>query len=320
MCANNNRPRLIVIVGPTSVGKTEVAIQLAREWGGEVISADSMQVYRLMDIGTAKPTAEERSVLPHHLIDVVNPDEQFNAAMFVELGRGIIGQLHSRRKPVFVVGGTGLYVKALLGGLFEGPDTDEDLRKLYKEELKHFGKTYLYEKLKKKDEQAAAQIDKNDAVRIIRALEVLELCGESIVEKQKAHRFGDNLYDCKKIGLTLERSSLNRRIDQRTEKMIRDGLIDEVKGLLSMGYREDLKPMQALGYKHIVRHLKGKSGIEDAVRLVKRDTRHFAKRQMTWFNADKEIAWFSPSDIDAMRERLELFLNESPCLIERHKS
>ena len=153
MHANNNRPRLIVIVGPTAVGKTEVAIRLASEWGGEIISADSMQVYRFMDIGTAKPTTEEQSVLPHHLIDVVDPDEQFNAAMFVELARGIIGQLHSRRKPIFVVGGTGLYVKALLGGLFKGPDADEDLRKLYKEELKHFGKTYLYEKLRKKDER-----------------------------------------------------------------------------------------------------------------------------------------------------------------------
>jgi tRNA dimethylallyltransferase len=178
----------------------------------------------------------------------------------------------------------------------------------------------LYEKLRKKDEQAAAQIDKNDAVRIIRALEVLELCGESIVERQKAHRFGDDFYDCKKMGLTLERSSLNGRIDQRTEEMMRDGLIDEVKGLLSMGYRENLKPMQALGYKHIVRHLKGKSNLEDAIRLIKRDTRHFAKRQMTWFNADKEIAWFSPSDIGAMREQIDLFLNEPPCLMGHHKS
>ena len=310
MHVKDNKPRLMVIVGPTAVGKTKAAVQLAREWNGEIISADSMQVYRFMDIGTAKPTAEERSLIKHHLIGVVNPDEQFNAAMFIELARGIIEELHGRRKNVFVVGGTGLYVKALLGGLFKGPDADEDLRKLYREELKHFGKTYLYEKLKEKDEQAAAQIDKNDTVRIIRALEVLELCGESIVEKQKAHRFDDNMYDCKKIGLTLERSQLYARIDQRTEKMIREGLIDEVKRLLSMGYHENLKPMQALGYKHIVRHLKGKSGLEDTIRLIKRDTRYFAKRQMTWFNADKEIAWFNPSDIDAIREQIGRFLSQ----------
>jgi len=310
MHVKDNKPRLMVIVGPTAVGKTKAAVQLAREWNGEIISADSMQVYRFMDIGTAKPTAEERSLIKHHLIGVVNPDEQFNAAMFIELARGIIEELHGRRKNVFVVGGTGLYVKALLGGLFKGPDADEDLRKLYREELKHFGKTYLYEKLKEKDEQAAALIDKNDTVRIIRALEVLELCGESIVEKQKAHRFDDNMYDCKKIGLTLERSQLYARIDQRTEKMIREGLIDEVKRLLSMGYHENLKPMQALGYKHIVRHLKGKSGLEDTIRLIKRDTRYFAKRQMTWFNADKEIAWFNPSDIDAIREQIGRFLSQ----------
>ncbi|HVO67451.1 MAG TPA: tRNA (adenosine(37)-N6)-dimethylallyltransferase MiaA [Syntrophales bacterium] len=307
---HDDKPRLIVIVGPTAVGKTEVAIRLAREWDGEIISADSMQVYRFMDIATAKPTAVEQSLIKHHLIDVVNPDEQFNAAMFVRLSRGIAGELNRRKKNIFVVGGTGLYVKALLGGLFKGPDADEDLRKMYREELKHFGKTYLYEKLKQKDEKAAARIDKNDAVRIIRALEVLELSGESIVEKQKAHRFGDNIYDYVKIGLTLERSRLYERIDQRTEKMMQEGLVDEVKGLLSKGYSENLKPMQALGYKHIVRHLKGKSSLEDAVRLIKRDTRSFAKRQLTWFNADKEIEWFNPSDIDAIRGKIGYFLSQ----------
>jgi tRNA dimethylallyltransferase len=304
------RPRLIVIVGPTAIGKTEVAISLAREWNGEIISADSMQVYRLMDIGTAKPSVEEQTLVKHHLIDLVNPDAQFNAAMFIETAQKIIRELHSRRKPIFVVGGTGLYIKALLGGLFKGPDADEGLRKLYRHELKQFGKEYLYNKLKEKDEQAAAQIDKNDVVRIIRALEVLELSGESIVEKQKAHKFGDNLYDCKRIGLTMERSSLYKKIDQRTEKMIRDGLIDEVQGLLSMGYRESLKPMQSLGYKHIINYIKGSYTLEDALRIIKRDTRHYAKRQMTWFGADKQIAWFSPSDIDVMRGHIDLFLSQ----------
>ena len=307
---HDDKPRLIVIVGPTAVGKTEVAVQLARECDGEIISADSMQVYRFMNIGTAKPTAGEQSLIKHHLIDVVNPDEQFNAAMFVKLARGIIEELHRRRKNIFVVGGTGLYVKALLGGLFNGPDADEDLRKMYKEELKQFGKIYLYEKLKEKDEQAAARIDKNDTVRIIRALEVLELSGESIVERQKAHHFGDKIYAYMKIGLTLERSQLYERIDQRTEKMMQDGLVDEVKGLISKGYYEKLKPVRALGYKHIVRHLKGKGSLEDAVRLIKRDTRLFAKRQMTWFNADKEITWFNPCDINVIRKQISNFLSQ----------
>ena len=185
LCANVKKPRLIVILGPTAVGKTAAAIALARESGGEIVSADSMQVYRFLDIGTAKPTLEEQSLVKHHLIDVINPDEQFNAAMFIRLAEVIIGNLYDEGKPIFVVGGTGLYIKALLGGLFDGPDANEDLRRLYRQELKRFGKTYLYEKLKERDEQAAAQIDRNDIPRIIRALEVLELCGLSIVEKQR---------------------------------------------------------------------------------------------------------------------------------------
>src|SRR5271157_3856866 len=235
MCPNVKKPRLIVILGPTAVGKTAAAMALARESGGEIVSADSMQVYRFLDIGTAKPTLEEQSLVKHHAIDIVNPDEQFNAAMFIRLAHETIGKLNNAGKPIFVVGGTGLYIKALLGGLFEGPDADEDLRRLYRQELKQFGKAHLYEKLKERDEQAAAQIDRNDIPRIIRALEVLELCGISIVEKQNAHRFSDNIYDFIKIGLTVERTELYRRIDQRTEKMIEDGLVGEVEKLFSMG-------------------------------------------------------------------------------------
>ena len=308
MCANVKKPRLIVILGPTAVGKTAAAIALARESGGEIISADSMQVYRFLDIGTAKPTLEEQSLVKHHLIDVINPDEQFNAAMFIRLAEVIIGKLIDTGKPIFVVGGTGLYIKALLGGLFEGPDADEDLRGLYRQELKQFGKTYLYEKLKEKDGQAAAQIDRNDIPRIIRALEVLELSGLSIVEKQKAHHFGDKPYDFIKIGLMMERAELYERIDQRTEKMVEDGLVDEVEGLFSMGYHGSLKPMQALGYKHIARLIKGSYNLADAVMMIKRDTRHFAKRQMTWFGADRQIEWFAPSDLDAVRRKIDHFL------------
>ena len=309
MCTNVKKPRLIVILGPTAVGKTAAAMALARESGGEIVSADSMQVYRLLDIGTVKPTLEEQSLVKHHAIDIVNPDEQFNAAMFIRLAHETIGKLNYAGKPIFVVGGTGLYIKALLGGLFEGPDADEDLRRLYRQELKQFGKTYLYEKLKERDELAAAQIDRNDIPRIIRALEVLELCGISIVEKQNAHRFGDNLYDFIEIGLTVERTELYRRIDQRTEKMIEDGLVGEVERLFSLGYHENLKPMQALGYKHIARLIKGSCSLADAIRMIKRNTRHFAKRQMTWFGRDREIEWVAPSDLDAMRRRIDQFLS-----------
>jgi tRNA dimethylallyltransferase len=309
MCPNVKKPRLIVILGPTAVGKTAAAMALARESGGEIVSADSMQVYRLLDIGTAKPTLEEQSLVRHHIIDVVNPDEQFNAAMFIRLAHEAIGKLNDAGKPIFVVGGTGLYIKALLGGLFQGPDADEDLRRLYKQELKQFGEMYLHDKLKEKDEMAAAQIDKNDIPRIIRALEVLELCGISIVEKQNAHRFGDSLYDVIKIGLTVERAELYKRIDQRTERMLEDGIVEEVERLFSSGYRENLKPLQALGYKHIVRLIKGSCNLTDATKMIKRDTRHFAKRQMTWFGRDKEIEWFAPSDIETVRRRIDQFLS-----------
>jgi tRNA dimethylallyltransferase len=309
MCATVKKPRLVVILGPTAVGKTAAAMALARESGGEIISADSMQVYRLLDIGTAKPTLAEQALVRHYMIDVVNPDEQFNAAMFIRLAREAIGKLNDAGKPIFVVGGTGLYIKALLGGLFEGPDADEDLRRLYKQELKQFGETYLYEKLKEKDELAAAQIDRNDIPRIIRALEVLELCGVSIVEKQNAHRFGDNLYDTIKIGLAVDRAELYRRIDQRVEKMLADGIVEEVEGLFSSGYAESLKPLQTLGYKHIVRLIKGSCNFADAVRMIKRDTRRFAKRQMTWFGREGDIEWFAPSDLDALRRRIDPFLS-----------
>jgi len=310
MYENDVKPRLIVIVGPTAVGKTELAIRLAHECDGEVISADSMQVYRFMDIGTAKPTVEERSLVHHHLIDVVNPDEQFNAAIFIEMARKIIRELHSRRKPIFVVGGTGLYVRALLGGLFKGPDADQGLRKTYRQELAQFGKEYLHEKLKEKDREAARQIDKNDVVRIIRALEVMELSGESIVRKQQDHGFDDRLYECTKIGLTAERSRIYERIDQRTDNMMRGGFVEEVRNLLSMGYRETLKPMQSLGYKHMVKYIKGSYTLDDALRIIKRDTRHFAKRQMTWFSKDQEIVWLNPADMDDMRMRINTFLRK----------
>ena len=308
MHANAGKPRLIIILGPTAVGKTALAIELARESGGEIVSADSMQVYRFLDIGTAKPSPVEKALVRHHLIDVVNPDEPFNAAMFIRLAREAIERLSGEGKPIYVVGGTGLYIKALLGGLFEGPDADPDLRRSYREEQKRFGKEYLYDKLKEKDSEAAAQIDRNDIPRIIRALEVLDLCGISIVNKQRAHRFGDNPYDALKIGLTLERGDLYRRIEERAEKMIEEGLVDEVKNVLSMGYSETVKPMQALGYKHIVRTIRGRLSLDDAVRMIKRDTRHFAKRQMTWFTRDREIAWFAPSDLRAVKEKVNSFL------------
>ncbi|MBE9547425.1 MAG: tRNA (adenosine(37)-N6)-dimethylallyltransferase MiaA [Proteobacteria bacterium] len=304
----NHRPRLVGILGPTGIGKTEIAVKLAREYGGEIISADSMQVYRYMDIGTAKPTPEEQSLVRHHLIDLVNPDEEFDAVMFVERARRVIDRLISDGKNIFVVGGTGLYIDALIGGLFDGPGADRNLRSSYREDMEKYGRGYLYKKLKERDEAAAERIHPNDVSRIIRALEVLELSGESIVKKQDEHNFGDKIYDSVKIGLMMDRDRLYERINERVEKMVADGLVREVEKLIGMGYDETLKPMQSFGYKHIVNCIKGMHDISEAVMLIKRDTRHYAKRQLTWFRADKDIEWFAPSDIDGVRAKIESFL------------
>jgi tRNA dimethylallyltransferase len=304
------KPRLIVLAGPTGVGKTELALQLAAIFGGEIISADAMQVYRFMDVGTAKPTVEQRSRVKHHMLDVVDPDEPFNAALFIQQAQPVIEALHTERKPIFVVGGTGLYIKALLGGLFAGPRADETLRASYRAVLSAHGPAHLYEELKRKDEHAARRINANDAVRIMRALEVFEISGQSIVEQQRQHHFGQRRYDYLKIGLMMERQPLFDRIGQRTDQMMTGGFVDEVRRLLERGYTGTLKPMQSLGYRHIVRHLHGFQDLPDAVHAIKRDTRRYAKRQMTWFGSDREMIWFRPDDRDTIEKTVASFLSE----------
>jgi len=303
--------RLILLVGPTGVGKTGLALEMAGRFGGEIVSADSLQVYRGMDIGTAKPTLEERRRIPHHLIDVVDPDQPFDASRYRDLARDTIARLEREKKPVFVVGGSGLYIRALLGGLIAGPGADEALRATLREELKRWGASPLYEKLRMKDEKAAAQVNPGDGVRIIRALEVLELTGRSIVDHQKEHRFGEQPYEVLKIGLTLNRDRLLENIGIRTDRMIADGFVEEVRRLLEMGYDGSLKPMQSLGYRHICAYLAGEGDLEGTLRLIKRDTYRYAKRQMTWFSAEREIVWLSPADVDAAAERIGRFLDPS---------
>ncbi len=302
------KPRLIILAGPTGVGKTGLALQLASAAGGEIISADAMQVYRLMDIGTAKPTGEQRSLVKHHLLDVADPDEPFNAALFIKQVQPVIGALHQQRKPIFIVGGTGLYIRALLGGLFDGPQADETLRASYRAALSAHGPAYLYEKLKRKDEQAARRINPHDAVRIMRALEVFEISGQSIVEQQRQHDFGQRRYDYLKIGLTMERQPLFDRIGQRTDQMMTGGFVEEVRHLLARGYTASLKSMQSLGYRHVVRYLDGLHDLSTTVQAIKRDTRRYAKRQMTWFGSDREMIWFRPDERDAIAKIVASFL------------
>lgn len=305
------KPRLVILIGPTGVGKTEMALRMAEQWRGEIVSADSMQVYRGMDIGTAKPTPGERMRIPHHLLDVVDPDEPFDASRYCDLARGVIDRLQNEERPVLVVGGTGLYIRTLLGGLIDIPGADESLRRALKEEMTERGIPLLYERLRIRDAKAAEQIHPRDAVRIIRALEVLELTGRSIVDHQREHRFRDVPYDSLKIGLTRTREELQDRIARRTDRMIAEGFAEEVDRLLKRGYDRSLKPMKSLGYRHIAAHLAGEGDLESAVRLIKRDTVHYAKRQMTWFAAEPGIIWLAPEDYDAAAERVGRFLEGS---------
>jgi len=298
---------LVIINSPTATGKTELAISLALEFGGEIISADSLQVYRYLDIGTAKPSREQRKKVKHYMIDVVDPDEEFNAAIFSEQARMIIADLTKHGKPIFVVGGTGLYIRALLRGIIDTPDVDENIRNYYRQLRDNRGKEYLYNLLQQRDADAAGKINLNDSVRVIRALEVLEQTGESILAIQKRHSFADCPYKTYKIGIQLTRAELKERIIMRTEKMIAAGLLDEVKSILGRGYSYQLKPLQSLGYKQIIGFIRKEYDWDNALNLINRDTWHYAKRQLTWFAADKEINWFKPNLFEEIKKNVEKY-------------
>ena len=287
---------MLIISGPTGSGKSELAVELASLLGAEILNADSMQVYRGMDIGTAKLPIPKRRGIPHHLIDIVNPDQEFNAALFRSHALPIIDDVSRRDIPIIVVGGTGLYVKALLGGLFTCPPSQRELRRKLWEECEDKGSTYLYERLCGLDSKAAERIHPTDAVRIIRALEVLDLTGRPFSEVTVEHSFSDRRFSPLHLCLFVDREVLYDRINTRTLSMIDAGLVGEVEGLLATGYGPELKPMKAIGYRHIVGYLKGDWDLDEAVRLIQRDTRRYAKRQKTWFRADPEVVWVNPGD------------------------
>jgi tRNA dimethylallyltransferase len=305
-----NKLPLVIINSPTATGKTKLAMDLAVAFGGEIISADSLQVYRYLDIGTAKPTIEERNKVKHHLIDVVDPDEEFNAAVFAKQAQKIIENMARSGKPVFITGGTGLYIRALLKGIIETPKVDENIRKYYRQLRDFQGKEYIYNLLQQRDKEAALRINPNDSMRVIRALEVLEQTGESIVAIQRRHSFRDSQYNTYKVGLKLDREELKKRIAARTDKMVAAGLLNEVRGLLMRGYGENLKPMQSLGYKQVIDFLRGKHDWEKTVDLIKQETWLYAKRQMTWFTADKEIKWYPPELLGEINKNVGSFLKE----------
>jgi tRNA dimethylallyltransferase len=296
---------LIAIVGPTAVGKSELALKLAEEFRGEIVSADSRQIYRGMDIGTAKPSPADRARVPHHLIDVVNPNEVFTLADYQQLAYAIIAQIHARGKVPFLVGGTGLYVRAVLEGLTIPRVMPNPERR---KELEREDALTLHARLQQLDPRAAARIDPRNKRRVIRALEVCEAAGQPISELQTT-RPPD--YRILRIGLTMPRAQLYERINARVDRMIKEGLIEEVRALLAHGYSSNLPAMSGLGYRQIAAYLNGTLTRDEAIRQLKRDTRRFVHHQYTWFRLDDpRIRWYdrTQSNDDEIRATVANFL------------
>lgn len=288
------KPKIVIVLGPTAVGKTELALAVAQRVNAEIVNADSQQVYRYLDIGTGKPSKPERERVRHHLIDVVNPDEDFNAARYRQLAAASIDEIHKRGAKVLVSGGTGLYLKALTGGLFSGPSQDTELRANLEREIAQIGLAALYDRLIAIDPGANTKIHPNDRQRIIRALEVYQSTGRPLSEWQNEHRFQEEAFQVLKIGLARARAELYDLINRRSESMIRAGLLDEVRGLMERGYELDLKPLRSVGYRQMGEVIEGIKGLPEAIAEMKQETRRLAKRQLTWFRSDPEIRWFHP--------------------------
>src|SRR5574341_560591 len=305
---------ILIIAGPTAVGKTDASILLAQERGAEIVSADSMQIYRGMDIGTAKPTPEQRRLVYHHMIDIAEPDQPYSVGDYLRDARGVIDGVISAGGVPIVVGGTGLYIRALTRGLFHGPPADLDLRErlLRREAEGHPG--ILYEDLVKVDAEAAIRIHPNDLRRTLRALEVYYLRDKKLSDFQREHAFQDRPYAFRLLFLVRSRSELYSRIERRVDQMIAEGLEAEVRTLLERGYRPGLPPMLGLGYKQVMDHFLGKTSRDEAVVLLKRDTRHFAKRQFTWFRREPDAVWVDISGLShpgEIAERIKKYVEIS---------
>jgi tRNA dimethylallyltransferase len=302
---------IVILIGPTAIGKTALSIQLAKEFNFEIISVDSMQVYRYMDIGTAKVTKEEMQGIPHHLIDVVNPDEPFDAGLFEKLSINAIEDIHSRGKRVLLTGGTGMYLAALLNGLSSKLPTFPEIRKELVHQLKKSGHDLLHEELSTVDRTSAKRIHKNDSHRVVRALEIYRGTGRtwsSFIEEHKAEN-AERFQNILKIGLTCERKKLYERIGQRSNIMLESGFEEEVRGLLHKGYSHELKSMQSIGYSHMIKYLRREWDRSKTVELLTRDTRRYAKRQYTWFNKIKDIEWLETDRQHLAKALVSVFVN-----------
>ena len=304
---------VIIILGPTGVGKTGVSILLAKALKTEIISADSMLVYEHMDIGTAKPSPEELNTVPHHLINIMSPADTFSAGLFKEKASEIIDKLHHNNMIPIIVGGTGLYIRSLTRGLFDGPGADESLRKRLKADEAEHGEGHLYHRLRSIDSEAAEKIVPNDMRRIIRALEVSMKEGKGISEMQYRSTTPSD-YTFIKIGLTRNRKELYHMIEERVDRMMGKGLLDETAKLLEMS--PNRTALQALGYKEMKLHIEGRIDIEEAVRLIKKRTKMFAKRQFTWFNKEPDIHWVDITGIMDAEGIYERMINDVEILKE----
>jgi len=282
------------IVGPTGAGKSALAMEVAERLNCEIVNADSRQFYRGMDLGTAKPSAEDRARVPHHLIDVRQPDEALDVAEFAQLARDAIEGIAARGRNPLVVGGSGLYLRVIRGGIFPGPPASAEIRDRLAKVAAEQGVAHLHQRLRELDLEAANRIGVNDLYRIVRALEVFELTGETISAHQRRHRFADIGYDTLTVGVEVERPKLYASIDARFDAMVAGGLVAEVRTLIDAGYSPDQPPLSTIGYKQIAAYLRGEIALDDAVAQARQESRRLAKRQLTWFRREPQIVWLDP--------------------------
>ena len=307
----SKRP-LIILTGPTAVGKTSLSIQLAKCINGEIISADSKQVYKGMDIGSAKITQEEMCGVPHHLIDVLEPWEEFNVVVFQQKCKECMEEIYERGHIPILTGGTGFYIQAVLRDIDFTANEENTRYRTYLEELAgEKGAEYLHQMLTEVDPEGAAAIHANNVKRTIRALEFYHLTGEKISDHNQREAQKDNAYNACYFVLNDDRSLLYQRIEQRVDEMIANGLVEEVRGLAAKGCTRDMVSMQGLGYKEIVDYLDGKCSLEEAVYIIKRDTRHFAKRQLTWFKREKEVIWVDKKEFSYDNPKILEFMMQN---------
>lgn len=306
-----HKKNLIVLTGPTAVGKSALAVALAKRIDGEIISADSMQIYRHMDIGSAKIKKEEMQGVPHHLIDALMPDEEFNVFKFQELAKTAMGEIYERGHVPIIAGGTGFYIQALLYDInFMEEEDHNEIRLRLENEAARFGNEFLYEKLKVLDPESAQVIHANNVKRVIRALEFYELNNYPISKHNEKERRKESPYSFCYFVLNDDRENLYRKINERVDAMVEEGLIEEVKKLQELGYHRKMVSMQGLGYKEILDYLEGKYSLEEAIYLIKRDTRHFAKRQLTWFRRERDVIWLNKPEFNYDNDRILDYMEE----------